>query len=80
MNTRTSERRVIDGVKKSLFIDGEWREAAGGDTMVVEDPSTGEALCEVADARPRTHSQRLGRLVKPKPGGRGARSASAGRS
>jgi hypothetical protein len=48
--------------------------------MVVEDPSTGEALCEVADARPRTHSQRLGRLVKPKPGGRGARSASAGRS
>jgi succinate-semialdehyde dehydrogenase / glutarate-semialdehyde dehydrogenase len=49
---RTSERSVIDGVKKLLFIDGEWREASGDDTMVVEDPSTGEALCEVADARP----------------------------
>jgi succinate-semialdehyde dehydrogenase/glutarate-semialdehyde dehydrogenase len=49
---RTSERSVIDGVKKLLFIDGEWREASGDDTVVVEDPSTGEALCEVADARP----------------------------
>jgi succinate-semialdehyde dehydrogenase/glutarate-semialdehyde dehydrogenase len=60
VNTRTSERRVIDGVKKSLFIDGEWREAAGGDTMVVEDPSTGEALCEVADARPEDALAALG--------------------
>ena len=60
MNTQTSERRVIDGVKKSLFIDGEWREAAGGDTMVVEDPSTGEALCEVADACPEDALAALG--------------------
>jgi succinate-semialdehyde dehydrogenase/glutarate-semialdehyde dehydrogenase len=60
VNTQTSERRLIDGVKKSLFIDGEWREAAGGDTMVVEDPSTGETLCEVADARPEDALAALG--------------------
>ena len=60
MNTRTSEQSVIDGVKRLLFVDGEWREAAGGDAMVVEDPSTGEALCEVADARPEDALAALG--------------------
>jgi hypothetical protein len=57
---RTSERSVIDGVKKLLFIDGKWREASGDDTIVVEDPSTGEALCEVADARPEDALAALG--------------------
>ena len=52
MNTQTSERSVIDGVKKLLFVGGEWREASGGATMAVEDPSTGESLCKVADATP----------------------------
>jgi hypothetical protein len=37
VNTRTSEQSVIDGVKRLLFVDGEWREAAGGDAMVVEE-------------------------------------------
>jgi succinate-semialdehyde dehydrogenase/glutarate-semialdehyde dehydrogenase len=50
-NIRTSEQSVIDRVEKLLFV-GEWREASGNDTMVVEDPSTRETLCEVANAHP----------------------------
>ena len=52
MATQTSEQSVIEGVKKQLFIGGEWRDAAEGGTLSVEDPSTGESLCEVADAQP----------------------------
>jgi succinate-semialdehyde dehydrogenase/glutarate-semialdehyde dehydrogenase len=48
----TSEQSVVDGVNKQLFIGGGWREASGGDTLAVEDPSTAEPLCEVADATP----------------------------
>jgi succinate-semialdehyde dehydrogenase / glutarate-semialdehyde dehydrogenase len=48
----TSEQTVVDGVNKQLFIGGEWREASGGGTLAVEDPSTAEPLCEVADATP----------------------------
>jgi len=46
------EQRVVDEVPKSLFIGGEWREASGGATLAVHDPSTGGVLCEVADASP----------------------------
>jgi succinate-semialdehyde dehydrogenase/glutarate-semialdehyde dehydrogenase len=50
--TPTQEQSVVERVPKGLFIGGEWREASGGGTLAVEDPSTGEALCEVADATP----------------------------
>jgi succinate-semialdehyde dehydrogenase / glutarate-semialdehyde dehydrogenase len=43
------EQRVLDQVPKQLYIGGEWRDGAKG-TLAVEDPSTGESLCEVADA------------------------------
>ncbi len=43
------EQRVLDQVPKQLYIAGEWRDGAKG-TLSVEDPSTGESLCEVADA------------------------------
>jgi succinate-semialdehyde dehydrogenase/glutarate-semialdehyde dehydrogenase len=46
------ERTVLDGVPRALFIGGEWREASGGATLPVEDPSTGETLVEVADGTP----------------------------
>src|SRR6478672_10506039 len=46
------EREVVEQVPKGLFVGGEWRAATGGGTLAVEDPSTGEALCEVADATP----------------------------
>ncbi len=48
--TPTQEQDVVQRVPKGLFIGGEWRDATGGATLAVEDPSTGEALCEVADA------------------------------
>jgi succinate-semialdehyde dehydrogenase/glutarate-semialdehyde dehydrogenase len=47
--TPTNEQQTIDSVPKQLFIDGEWRDGGEG-TLAVEDPSTGETLCEVADA------------------------------
>lgn len=46
------ESAVIEGVNGRLLIDGEWRDATGGGTFAVEDPSTGATLCEVADATP----------------------------
>jgi succinate-semialdehyde dehydrogenase/glutarate-semialdehyde dehydrogenase len=47
----TRERAVLDAVPKELYIAGEWRPASGGGTLAVEDPSTGETLCDVADAQ-----------------------------
>jgi len=47
--TATDEQQVIDSVPKQLFIGGVWRDGGEG-TLPVEDPSTGETLCEVADA------------------------------
>jgi succinate-semialdehyde dehydrogenase/glutarate-semialdehyde dehydrogenase len=52
MSTMTSEQTVVDKVPKQLYIGGEWRDAGGGQTFTVEDPATGEALCEVADGTP----------------------------
>ncbi len=46
------EQRVVSDVPKALFIAGEWGAAAGSRTFPVHDPSTGEVLCEVADASP----------------------------
>ncbi len=50
MTGRDSEQRVLEQVPKDLYIDGEWRAASGGGRLPVEDPATGETLCEVADA------------------------------
>ena len=50
MSTASSEQAVLDSVPKQLFIGGEWRDAAEGATLPVEDPATGETLVEVADA------------------------------
>jgi succinate-semialdehyde dehydrogenase/glutarate-semialdehyde dehydrogenase len=47
---QTRERELLDTVPKQLFIAGEWRDATGGGTLDVEDPSTGETIAEVADA------------------------------
>jgi succinate-semialdehyde dehydrogenase / glutarate-semialdehyde dehydrogenase len=47
-----NEREVIAGTPKQLHIGGTWRDASAGKTLTVEDPSTGQALCEVADAQP----------------------------
>src|SRR5437588_7130930 len=47
--TSSQEQQVVDQVPKQRYIGGEWRGGAEG-TLSVEDPATGEALCEVADA------------------------------
>jgi len=52
MAIATQEQSVIDQVAKQLYIGGEWRDASGGDTLPIEDPATGEALCEVANGTP----------------------------
>src|ERR1700679_2696391 len=35
---------------RGLFIGGAWREPSGGDRIAVENPSTGETICDIADA------------------------------
>src|SRR3954469_19924526 len=50
--TATQERTAVDAVPTQLFIGGEWRDASGGATLDVEDPSTAEAIASVADATP----------------------------
>ncbi|HEX3200604.1 MAG TPA: NAD-dependent succinate-semialdehyde dehydrogenase [Actinomycetes bacterium] len=52
MSIATSEQAVVDAVTPRLFVGGEWREASGGGTFAVEDPATGEELCQVADGTP----------------------------
>jgi succinate-semialdehyde dehydrogenase / glutarate-semialdehyde dehydrogenase len=45
-----TESEVIGAAPKELFIAGAWRPARSGARLQVEDPATGEALCEIADA------------------------------
>ncbi|HLM30625.1 MAG TPA: NAD-dependent succinate-semialdehyde dehydrogenase [Solirubrobacterales bacterium] len=52
MSVVEREKTIVDEVPKQLLIGGQWRDASGGATLSVEDPSTGESLCEVADATP----------------------------
>jgi succinate-semialdehyde dehydrogenase / glutarate-semialdehyde dehydrogenase len=52
MAIATQEQTVVDKVAKQLYIGGEWRDASGGGTLPVEDPATGETLCEIADGTP----------------------------
>src|SRR5712691_6050524 len=37
-------------MRKQLFINGEWRDAAGGKTLEVVNPATEEVIAEVASA------------------------------
>jgi succinate-semialdehyde dehydrogenase/glutarate-semialdehyde dehydrogenase len=46
----SKEQAVLERVPCKLFIGGEWRDATGGGTLPVEDPSTGETIADVADA------------------------------
>ncbi len=44
-----TEQAILDAVPKQLLIGGRWVDGSAG-TLPVEDPATGETLCEVADA------------------------------
>src|SRR5215204_1349303 len=52
MSIATEEQTAVDAVPKKLYIGGEWRDASGGGTLEVIDPSTEQPLCEVADGTP----------------------------
>src|SRR3954454_21536646 len=52
MAIATQEQTVVDKVAKQLYIGGEWRDSSSGETLSVEDPATGETLCEIADGTP----------------------------
>ncbi|KOV60073.1 succinate-semialdehyde dehydrogenase [Streptomyces sp. NRRL WC-3618] len=43
---------VVRDVPKQLFIGGTWQDAQSGRTLPVDNPATGEELCQVADASP----------------------------
>ena len=64
MAIATKEQSVVDQVGKQLYIGGEWRGGGGGETLTVEDPATGEALCEVADATPEDATAALDAAVE----------------
>ena len=54
----------VDAVPTQLFIGGEWRDASGGATLDVEDPSTGETIASVADATPEDAKAALDACVR----------------
>ena len=62
----SQEQSVVDRVPKQLYIAGEWRDGAQG-TFSVEDPSTAQALCEVADASPQDAMSALDAAVAAAP-------------
>jgi succinate-semialdehyde dehydrogenase / glutarate-semialdehyde dehydrogenase len=47
--TATDEQQILEQVPKQLYIGGRWRDGGKG-RLAVEDPSTGDSLCEVSDA------------------------------
>jgi succinate-semialdehyde dehydrogenase / glutarate-semialdehyde dehydrogenase len=65
--TASKEQAVLDDVPKQLYIGGQWRDGAKG-TLAVEDPSTGQTLCEVADASVADAGQALDAAVEAGPG------------
>jgi succinate-semialdehyde dehydrogenase/glutarate-semialdehyde dehydrogenase len=52
MSTSEHEKAALERTPRQLLIGGDWRDASGGGTLAVEDPATGESLCEIADATP----------------------------
>jgi succinate-semialdehyde dehydrogenase/glutarate-semialdehyde dehydrogenase len=64
--TPSQEQSVLAWVPKQLYIGGEWRDGARG-TIEVEDPATGEPLCEVADASPQDAMAALDAAVSAGP-------------
>ena len=46
----TTQKSLIDSVPKGLLIGGSWRDGTDGETLAVEDPSSGGTLTHVADA------------------------------
>ncbi len=67
MSIATAEQAVVDKVQNKLYVGGEWRDASGGATLAVIDPSTEEPICEVADASPEDAMSALDAAVAAQP-------------
>ena len=80
MSSNRQEKTALDAVPTQLFIGGEWRDATGGATLDVEDPSTGETIAAVADATPEDAKAALDAAAPCRPSGPRTRRASAARS
>jgi succinate-semialdehyde dehydrogenase/glutarate-semialdehyde dehydrogenase len=50
--TEADEKRVLDAAPHQLWIGGQWRDSSSGATLGIEDPSTEETLCTIADGTP----------------------------
>ena len=68
MAIATREQEVVDKVNGRLFIGGEWRDSANGETLEVEDPATEEPLTEVADGTPEDATAALDAAVEAQAG------------
>jgi succinate-semialdehyde dehydrogenase/glutarate-semialdehyde dehydrogenase len=68
MSIATAEQTVVAKIEKKLLIGGEWRDASGGGTLEVIDPSTEEPICEVADGTPEDAMAALDAAVATQPG------------
>jgi len=66
MAVATEEQAVIELVPKQLWIGGEWRDGGAG-KLPVEDPATGETLCQIADATPEDALSALDAAVEAQP-------------
>lgn len=66
--TSSDERRVVEGVPTQLLIGGTWRDASAAGRFDVVDPSTGSALCQVADATPEDGMAALDAAVEAQAG------------
>jgi succinate-semialdehyde dehydrogenase / glutarate-semialdehyde dehydrogenase len=52
LDAALAEWDALDFAPRDLLIGGAWRASASGRRLAVEDPATGETICEVADAEP----------------------------
>ena len=66
-DSRAERITLLDRMPTGIFIDGEWRDAAGGATFAVEDPATQETLTEVADGGPEDAAAALDAAVEAGP-------------
>jgi succinate-semialdehyde dehydrogenase/glutarate-semialdehyde dehydrogenase len=63
-STPESESRALASAPTQLFIGGQWRDAEGGLTTPVQDPSTGRDIAQVADASVRDGAAALDAAVE----------------
>ena len=75
--TQDQERAALERVPTQLFIGGEWRDASGGATLDVEDPSTGEPIAVGGRRHARGRQGRARRVLRGAAGVGGAPAARA---